>query len=1093
MGMTLTRLSEMQKHALVVLLYVSAFIPLDAATRTIQSPQGVVPWYPPVALTVVLFVAFGLRYAVAAFVTIAACNYLVWDFPPGPLHLGPLVLSFASVSLYCTAAAWLRHGARIQTDLARLRDAAWFVMTIAPASIAAGFAFATYLYCTGVVGRGAYLVTARDFALGDVVGIFTLAPALFLVIRLLCPVDPDAAGGVAGSGRRGLQLSMGSWNQRHVLEIAAWVPVLMVSLWIALDERTDPSGSRLYLTFIPLIWAALRLGNRGSAAAVLLIACITVGAIVAQGYRADVAEMQLFLLALALTGLSLGAAVTDHKKAHDMWRRSEFIANALGEQMALVDREYRYEAVNDAFCRVHGLDRSAIIGQPVARIWGETPYEFTIREYLSRCFEGRSEVTEGWYETAGLGRRYFRFEYIPYVEVEKRITHCVMVAHDLTEKEQARRAQEKTENLYRRAIAASDAVPYVRDYSDGKDAFLFMGPEIERLTGYTPAELTTGKWESIQLEVRTLGEMKGLPYGEAVARTRAGEFKYWRSDNRVRAKNGSERWITDASVEIQDDEGVVVGSIGMLSDITERKGSEEALRDSEERFELALRGADLGLWDWDLTNDRLTVNDRFIEMLGFAPNELLPAGYVMRSRIHPDDVRTATGPMRDHLQGRTPRFEAEYRLQTKAGSYIWVLNRGRVFERDADGEPLRAVGTHLDITHRHTIEEERRKLEAQILHAQKLESLGVLAGGIAHDFNNLLVGILGNADLAIMERQADGAEREYLDAIVTSAQRAAELCRQMLAYSGKGHFVVQPIDLNGVVREMAHLLSVSVSKRVALHYNFADALPAVEVDVTQMRQIIMNLITNASESIGDAEGDIVIRTSAQYMNEGALSTNYLGEELSSGTYVSIAISDTGCGMDGETMARMFDPFFTTKFTGRGLGMAAVLGIVRGHRGAIDVRSTQGKGTTFTVHIPASAQSPRLPEPDEGAPARYVGSGSILVVEDEPQVLELVNKLLTRAGFLPIPSRDGQEAVEVFSRTANTIRLVLLDMTMPRMSALDTLRALRAIRSDIPIVLTSGYSESEAAQRFNEDGVAGFLQKPYRAATLYDVVRKALER
>lgn len=1078
-------------YAVVAFVFCIGFVPLDAATRFIQSPQGVVPWYPPAALTVVLLVVFGLRYAPVALLTVAACNYLIWDLPRGSFGLGPLLLAAISVALYSGAAAWLRHSVLLRADLVRLRDAAWFVVGVIPASTLSGFAYATYLFGNGSITRNLYASTARDFALGDLIGIFTFAPVLLLIVQPLAYKRSESTG-ATGRTRSRLTVTDLGWTRRQALEFAAWFVLLLMLLWTALVDRGGPSGSRLYLTFVPLIWAALRTGVRGSSAAVLFISCLTVGAAVYEGYRANIAELQLYLLALSLTGLSLGAAVTEHKKAHEMWRRYEFMANALGEQMALIDRDFRYEAVNDAFCQVHGRDRGAVIGYSVAEIWGADAYQYTIRDYLSRSFAGSSETTEGWYKTAA-GRRYYRLEYTPYVEAEKRITHCVMVAHDVTEKQLAHRAQEKTENLYRRAIAASDAVPYVRDYSGGRDEFLFMGPEIERMTGYSSSELTTAVWESIQQEVVTFGEVGGLSYGEAVSRTRSGEFKYWRSDNRIRAKDGSIRWITDASVEIQDDEGEVVGSIGMLSDITERKRAEEALRESEERFELALLGADLGLWDWDMTNDRLTVNERFAEMLGFAPDDAIAAGYMMRTRIHPEDRDAALEAMRQHIDGKTPNYEAEYRVRHLSGKYIWVLNRGRIFERDENGVPLRALGTHLDITHRHAVEEDRRKLESRILHAQKSESLGILAGGIAHDFNNLLVGILGNADLALLERQADASDREHLEAIVTSAQRAAELCRQMLAYSGKGHFVVQPIDLNDVVREMAHLLSVSVSKRVTLHYDFASELPAVEVDVTQMRQIVMNLITNASEAIGDAEGSIGIRTVSQFYDQNALAENYLGEILASGTYVVLEITDTGCGMDRDTLARMFDPFFTTKFTGRGLGMAAVLGIIRGHRGAIDVRSAVGEGTSFTVLLPASTKAPRS-QPSAGTEeAEWRGSGTVLVVEDEPHVLDLVVKLLTRAGFSALPCADGTEAVQAFQRNAEDVRLVLLDMTTPGTPTPDAIRAIREVRQNVPIILTSGYSKSDDVQQFENDGIACFLQKPYRATTLYEAVRKAIGR
>ena len=1071
----------------VALLFVVCFVPLEAATRFIQSPQGVVPWYLPAALTVALLIGFGIRYAPVVFGTVVFCNYAVWDLPRGPLGLGPGMLSVVTVAVYVGAVAWLRHGVRINTTLTHLRDAAWFAATITVAATCSGTVYATYLMAAGLVDESTYATTLRDFALGDTVGVCTLAPVL---LSIVIPwwhrrfVDADTTSEPIASPELVI-----AW--RSTLEVAAWFALLLFSLGLALDSENALVGNRLYLTFIPLIWASLRLGIHGSALATLVIACATVSAYVLHGYRSNLPEMQLFLLALSLTGLSLGAAVAEQKNAHEMWRRYEFIANAPGELMALVNRGYRYEAVNDAFCRAHGRPRDAIVGRAVAELWGEDAFRSTVRDSLDRCFDGQSDATEGWYTCRSLGHRYFRMFCSPYNETEKHIIHAVMVAHDVTEQIQADLAQTKTENLYRRAIAASDGVPYVRDYSGGRDEFLFMGPDIERSTGYKAEELTAKAWESIQLDVVTRGEVKGLSYEEAVERTRAGEFKYWRSDNRVRAKDGTIRWITDASVEIQDDEGAVVGCIGVLTDITERKQAEDSLRRSEERLELALRGADLGLWDWDLTNDRLAVNDQFANLLGYEPDELIPAGYVLRSFIHPEDYPAASELMRKHLDGEVPFFEAEYRIRTKSGEYRWILNRGRVFDRDAEGRPIRALGTHLDTTHRHTVEEERRKLEAQIQHAQKLESLGILAGGIAHDFNNLLVGILGNADLALLERAQDISGRESIEAIVTSAQRAADLCRQMLAYSGKGRFDVRPIDLTEVIREMAQLLTVSVSKRVAFHYDFSSELPAVEADVTQMRQVIMNLITNASEAIGDEDGVIAVRTAARYCDEETLSENYLGDELPAGTYVVLEITDTGCGMDDETQARIFDPFFTTKFTGRGLGMAAALGIIRGHGGAVKVQSQVGAGTTFTVYLPASQLEAGTPVVTPESEEAWHGSGTVLVVDDEPQVLDLVCKLLVRAGLSPVLARDGREAIEIFEQQAEHINLVLLDVTMPRLSGAETFRAMQRIRSDVPVVLTSGHSEQDAVEQFSEEGLAGFLQKPYRAHTLYGLLRRIL--
>ncbi len=397
-----------------------------------------------------------------------------------------------------------------------------------------------------------------------------------------------------------------------------------------------------------------------------------------------------------------------------------------------------------------------------------------------------------------------------------------------------------------------------------------------------------------------------------------------------------------------------------------------------------------------------------------------------------------------------------------------------------------------DLTERKHAETERQKLEAQIQHAQKLESLGVLAGGIAHDFNNLLVGILGNADLALMEMAPTAAGREYLADIVKTSQRAADLCKQMLAYSGKGKFVIQALNLGEIAADMAHLLEVSVSKKGKLLYRFVEGLPSIEGDATQVRQVIMNLITNASEALGDMNGQISIATGTMDCDAAYLASTYVADESDPGRYVFMEVSDTGCGMDEETLRRLFDPFFTTKFTGRGLGMAAVLGIVRGHRGAIKVYSEVGKGTTFKVLFPVSAAEPHpAPVPSAGL-GMFAGSGTVLVVDDEEIVRTMSIRVLEHMGFTVIAAEDGQAGVDLFRQHSAEIRAVLMDMTMPRMGGEEAFREMRRIRADVRVILCSGYNEQDVISRFTGKGLAGFLQKPYQIAQLSDKLREILD-
>ena len=304
----------------------------------------------------------------------------------------------------------------------------------------------------------------------------------------------------------------------------------------------------------------------------------------------------------------------------------------------------------------------------------------------------------------------------------------------------------------------------------------------------------------------------------------------------------------------------------------------------------------------------------------------------------------------------------------------------------------------VDISERKRAEEERKRHEVQMQHSQKLESLGVLAGGIAHDFNNLLVGILGNAGLALMELAPESPVRRTVQNIEVAALQTAELTKQLLAYSGKGKFHVQPLNLSRLVEEITHLLKFSISKKAVLRTRLASDLPTIEADASQIQQVIMNLIINASEALGDKVGDIIASTGVVRADRAYLADTLLDDHLPEGRYVYLEVTDTGCGMDKETRSRIFDPFFTTKFTGRGLGLAATLGIVRGHNGAIRLYSEPGQGTAFKVIFPSSEQAASAIEQSPEALEEWHGAGTILIVDDEEGVRFVASKALEKAGF-----------------------------------------------------------------------------------------------
>lgn len=408
-----------------------------------------------------------------------------------------------------------------------------------------------------------------------------------------------------------------------------------------------------------------------------------------------------------------------------------------------------------------------------------------------------------------------------------------------------------------------------------------------------------------------------------------------------------------------------------------------------------------------------------------------------------------------------------------------------------DGAPAVLIVVR-DLSEQKRAEEVRLAFERRMLESQKLESLGVLAGGVAHDFNNLLVAIMGNASLSLMEVGESSPLRPYLEDIETAAQRAADLARQMLAYSGKGRLAISSVQLNELVGEMGKLVSVSIPKKVMLEWQLAEGLPPVEADATQLRQVVMNLVINAAEAIGDREGVVRVSTGAVTASRGYLESTFMPlEGIAEGEYVYFEVADTGAGMDRETMERIFEPFFTTKFTGRGLGMAAVLGIVRGHRGAIRVESGKGQGTTIRVLLPPADAAPRTEEPLP-APAQPVASrGRVLVVDDEASIRAVASRMLGRMGFEVVAVADGAAGVEHFRGHHEGLALVLVDLTMPQMGGVEAFAEMQAVSPRIPVVVMSGYSEQETLGMFSGARPRAFLQKPFSLAAVEAALREAL--
>ena len=519
----------------------------------------------------------------------------------------------------------------------------------------------------------------------------------------------------------------------------------------------------------------------------------------------------------------------------------------------------------------------------------------------------------------------------------------------------------------------------------------------------------------------------------------------------------------------------------LLIEINQRKIAEAKLKESQERNQALLQSLPDMIFLHNKEGHFIDYRAPNLSMLYLEPQQLIGKPI---ERVLPVDIANDFIVIFKKVFKTGKTHSYEYSLE--------INQQQRHFEARVSlcGED-RLMSVIRDISDRKHAEQERGQLEEQVRHAQKLESLGVLAGGIAHDFNNLLTAIMGNTGLAMMNISNKSRTIQNLNNIENASLRAADLCRQLLAYSGKGKFVVEAININVLIKEMSKLLDVSISKKARLSYNFYNPIPAFEADATQIRQIVMNLITNASEAISNNAGNIIIETGILECTVEYLRNSYFDNDLEEGKYIFFDVIDDGTGMTEETKSKLFDPFFTTKFTGRGLGLAAVIGIVRSHMGTIKIESEIGKGTRFRIIFPISKEK-YIPEP----PTRedcllWRGNGTVLVVDDDESIRLLGKATLEQVGLKVIMAKDGKEAVDIFRQHADDINLVLMDMTMPHLSGDEAFKKIQAYRSDIKVILSSRYSEQEATQKFSNSALGGFLQKPYRPSDLIFKVKDIL--
>ncbi len=757
------------------------------------------------------------------------------------------------------------------------------------------------------------------------------------------------------------------------------------------------------------------------------------------------------------------------------------VMDGIPDIIILKDSEARYAMVNRAHRELTGFPDENVLGRRTTEVG--FPDEFG-RAYLDDDLAvlrtrvaivnreerfRRLDGTPGWFLTS----KY------PLADTGGRLIGLIAIARDITEHK--RGADELAETRMRLSQHLDNSLLLVAEL----DASL----RITRWAGR--AEKMFG-WSPTQAIGRTLKELganhpdEADRFGGMIQRLERGQ----EDQNTIRCRNLTKDgrvihclWWNSV---LRNPDNSVRSYLTLAEEITYTVETLEKLQASDRLLNTLIQATGIGYVQLDATGRIVAANERYLAF--FAAEE--------HAELLGRDYMELVAPRHHHLAAQAfSRVLSEGSFQNVEVDLISTDGHITTFEFNANaevaGDEIRVHVFCRDISERRRELEERRSMETKLQETQKLESLGVLAGGIAHDFNNLLTGVLGNASLAASEIPADSEAHGFLLQIEKAASRAADLCRQMLAYSGKGHFDVKPVDLNALIRETMNLLGISISKRARLDFQLAPALPAVLGDATQLRQIVMNLVINASEALGDRDGVVSVSTGTALVTAADLASAHSPPEASEGNHVWFEVSDTGCGMDPEVLQRIFEPFFTTKFTGRGLGLAAVLGIVRGHRGALTVTSTVASGTCFRVLLPASDTATETAPAGANVSESWKGSGTVLVVDDEDTVRTVVTRLLSFLGFQTVTAKDGCEAVAMFP-TLGKLQFVFLDLTMPQMDGAQTLRELRKLQPDLRVLVMSGFSAEDVATRFENDRLIDFIQKPFDLAQTRKKIRRLLE-
>ena len=745
-----------------------------------------------------------------------------------------------------------------------------------------------------------------------------------------------------------------------------------------------------------------------------------------------------------------------------------------GAQLAaiIVDCDQTVSFCNDYTLAITGWARSEVVGRPAAEFLDESYLGQFADAMASAPESGLLPLCEGSIQTRSGQRRWIQWTSTVLRGDNGRPAGFAGLGEDVTELKRLRAEAAIRESEERfRAIFQNAAVGVVQVDLQGK--VTLANHQYCAILGRTPEEVIGVHYrdfthpDDFAMQVPQLNRLK------------SGEIQSFSMEKRYVRKDGSPLWARLNCSLVRDYDNRPKHFISVVEDITEQKQAEAAQRESEERFRIMADTAPVMIWVAGPDRKCTFFNKGWLTFTGRAMEQELGEGWA--DGVHPDDLERCLAAYHSAFDERRS-FQVEYRLRSADGRYRWVRDDG-VPRFGSDGVFAGYIGSCIDVTSVKVAHEEA-------LARQKLESVGVLAGGIAHDFNNLLGSIMADSELALGEMDEGSAAREGVARIRGVALRAAEIVRELLAYAGQENAVLEPVDISWLVREMLELLKVSISKRAVLRVDLPANLPAVRANAAQIRQVVLNLVTNASEALGEEGGSITV--SAGQVRIDSQPPEDPPSDLPAGHYVRLQGSDTGCGMTGEVRSRMFDPFFTTKFSGRGLGLAAVQGIVRGHGGRIEVVSAPGQGTRFWILLPASTELPPAAPPEEKTDAGFTeaGEGTVLIVEDEQSLRVPVCKMLRRKGFTVLEAENGEAAVEIYRRDPDAINVVLLDMTLPGMRGPEVFTSLQRIRPAVRVIFTTAYSQEAVLSEIRGMPAWAFIRKPYQLSDLTKLLLEA---